>query len=72
MKQTQTEEGLFQLSSRLMVQERSNFSNFSCVVFNASGGRERETTFEFVPEPEGTRPLRLLSSFLILTRVPLL
>lgn len=50
MEEKQTDEGLFQLSSRLPLQ---NFSNYTCAVFNANGAREQETTFEFPPKSEG-------------------
>lgn len=67
MEELQTGEGLFQLSSRLNLQKGFNFSNCTCAVFNANGGREQEATFSFPPEPEGMKPFGLLGSVLILT-----
>lgn len=46
MEAKQTESGLFQLSSKLTLLSGSIFSKYTCVVFNASGGKEDEVTFE--------------------------
>ncbi|XP_069023924.1 butyrophilin subfamily 1 member A1 [Embiotoca jacksoni] len=53
MEAKQTDEGLFQLSSKLELLPGSTFSKYTCVVFNASGGKEDETTFELQPSPLG-------------------
>ncbi|XP_044044986.1 uncharacterized protein zgc:174863 isoform X2 [Siniperca chuatsi] len=47
-----TESGLFHLSSKLSLLRGSVFSKYTCVVFNASGGKEDEATFEVLKEPE--------------------
>lgn len=41
-----TERSLFHLSSTLTLLRGSIFSKYTCVVFNASGGKEDEATFE--------------------------
>ncbi|XP_070777295.1 tyrosine-protein kinase-like otk isoform X2 [Enoplosus armatus] len=48
----QTESGLFHLSSKLNLMRGSIFSKYTCVVFNASGGKEDEATFEIPNTPE--------------------
>ncbi|TNN48504.1 CD276 antigen [Liparis tanakae] len=50
----QTDGGLFQLSSRLVVGKESSVSKYICGVFNASGGREEETPFhvQYAPKTE--------------------
>lgn len=55
MEATQTESGLFQLSSRLALLNGSTFSEYSCVVFSASGDREDEKnlTIQYMPKKEG-------------------
>lgn len=45
MEAKNTESGLFHLSSKLPLQPGSRFSNYTCVVFNATGGKEGEKTF---------------------------
>ncbi|XP_040002734.1 butyrophilin subfamily 1 member A1 isoform X2 [Xiphias gladius] len=52
MEVKQTQSGLFNLSSKLTLVQGSNFSKYTCVVFNASGGKETETTFEVENAPE--------------------
>lgn len=54
-----TENGLFHLSSSLHLLQGSIFSKYTCVVFNASGGKEDEATIDIPdagsshgPEPE--------------------
>ncbi|XP_068448284.1 CD276 antigen isoform X2 [Clinocottus analis] len=49
---TQTNSGLFQLSSKLVVGKESSVSDFTCSVFNASGGREEESQFQVKDEPK--------------------
>ncbi|XP_051801466.1 uncharacterized protein zgc:174863 isoform X2 [Acanthochromis polyacanthus] len=44
-----TDNGLFQLSSTLTLLKGSRFSKYTCVVFNATGGKEGSTTFEMPP-----------------------
>lgn len=46
MEAKQTKSGLFQLSSRLTLLSGIKFSKYTCVVFNASGGREDEAILE--------------------------
>ncbi|XP_070710978.1 V-set domain-containing T-cell activation inhibitor 1 [Pempheris klunzingeri] len=54
MEAKQTESGLFTLSSKLILLQRSTFSKYTCVVYNASGGKEDEATFLLdTPTPEG-------------------
>lgn len=50
----QTDGGLFQLSSRLVVGKESSVSKYICGVLNASGGREEETPFlvKYAPKTE--------------------
>lgn len=45
--------GLFQLSSTLTLLKGSRFSKYTCVVFNATGGKEGSATFEIPPPPPG-------------------
>ncbi|XP_076741170.1 CD276 antigen homolog isoform X1 [Maylandia zebra] len=47
----QSDDGLFQLTSRLSLLGGSTFSKYTCAVFNASGGKEDEKTFEMPPPP---------------------
>ncbi|XP_029296614.1 uncharacterized protein LOC115014100 [Cottoperca gobio] len=49
--------GLFHLSSKLTLLEGSTFSKYTCIVFNASGDKEEEATFEIqgAPKYEGQR-----------------
>ncbi|XP_059195811.1 uncharacterized protein zgc:174863 isoform X2 [Centropristis striata] len=42
-----TDSGLISLSSKLTLLEKSTFHKYTCVVFNASGGKEEEVEFEF-------------------------
>lgn len=51
----QAQSGLFHLSSKLTLLHGSIFSKYTCVVFNASGGKEAETVLELddLPAPEG-------------------
>lgn len=58
---TSTEEkllsdGVFQLSSELVLPHMSNSSKYTCAVFTGNGSREDEATFGIpvVPKPEGT------------------
>lgn len=46
----ETEDGLFQLTSRLSLLRGSIFSKYTCVVFNATGGKEEEAAFEIPPD----------------------
>lgn len=46
MTATPTERGLFHLSSTLTLLRGSIFSKYTCVVYNASGGKEDEAAFE--------------------------
>lgn len=43
-----TENGLFVLTSKLSLLKSSIFSKYTCVVYNASGGKEDEATLEIV------------------------
>uniref|UniRef100_A0A8D3AXC2 Ig-like domain-containing protein n=1 Tax=Scophthalmus maximus TaxID=52904 RepID=A0A8D3AXC2_SCOMX len=54
MKVEQAQSGLFRLTSKLTLLRGSIFSKYTCVVFNASGGKEAEAiyTVEDIPEPE--------------------
>uniref|UniRef100_A0A3P9DD49 Ig-like domain-containing protein n=1 Tax=Maylandia zebra TaxID=106582 RepID=A0A3P9DD49_9CICH len=51
MEAKQSDDGLFQLTSRLSLSRGSTFSKYTCAVFNASGGKENEKTFEMPPPP---------------------
>lgn len=57
MQAEQGKNGLLNLSSKLILYPGSNLLKYTCVVYNASEGKEGEATFE-VPEkrsgPEGT------------------
>ncbi|XP_005470037.1 uncharacterized protein zgc:174863 isoform X2 [Oreochromis niloticus] len=53
MKPKQLDDGLFQLTSRLSLLRGSTFLKYTCVVYNASGGKEDEKTFE-IPPPQPT------------------
>ncbi|KAK9540020.1 hypothetical protein VZT92_002496 [Zoarces viviparus] len=47
-----TESGLFQLSSKLVLGQAADVSEYTCGVFNASGGKEQEATFKVnTPKP---------------------
>ncbi|XP_036967334.1 uncharacterized protein zgc:174863 isoform X2 [Acanthopagrus latus] len=46
MEVKKTESGLFELSSKLTLLPGSTYSMYTCAVFNTSGGKEDETTFE--------------------------
>lgn len=59
--------GLFQLSSRLVLQKGSISSEYNCTVFNASGRREGEATYQPEPKTDGTSRFRLLGSVLLLS-----
>ncbi|XP_049901111.1 uncharacterized protein zgc:174863 isoform X2 [Epinephelus moara] len=53
MEAKKTGTGLFHLSSKLPLQPGSRFSNYTCIVYNASGGKEGENTFVLpAPPPE--------------------
>ncbi|XP_060939599.1 CD276 antigen homolog [Limanda limanda] len=51
MKAEQGPRGLFHLSSKLTLLPGSTFSKYTCVVVNASGGREEWTEFEIEDKP---------------------
>lgn len=55
MEATQTGSGLFHLSSKLTLLRGSILSKYTCVVFNASRGKEDEVTIVITPENEGTK-----------------
>lgn len=62
MEVTQSDDGLFQLTSRLSLSRGSTFSKYTCAVFNASRGKEDEKTFETnIPSPQES-PDELTSS----------
>ncbi|XP_029015732.1 uncharacterized protein zgc:174863 isoform X2 [Betta splendens] len=55
-------DGRFKLSSTLELLQGSTFSTYTCVVFNASNGKEEEVTFDInkslpIHGPEPTEPL---------------
>ncbi|XP_051240200.1 T-lymphocyte activation antigen CD80 isoform X2 [Dicentrarchus labrax] len=52
MEAKKTESGLFELSSKLPLLRGSTFSKYTCVVYNASGDKEDEVTFEIPPKKE--------------------
>ncbi|CAI5679948.1 unnamed protein product [Oreochromis niloticus] len=57
MEVTESDDGLFQLTSRLSLSRGSTFQKYICAVFNASGGKEDEKTFETnipPPSPHGS------------------
>ncbi|XP_039880596.1 hemicentin-1-like [Simochromis diagramma] len=54
MEVTQSDDGLFQLTSRLFLLRGSTFLKYICAVFNASGGKEDEIIFE-MPAPPSAR-----------------
>ncbi|XP_019215351.1 CD276 antigen-like [Oreochromis niloticus] len=56
MEATQSDDGLFQLTSRLLLFRGATFQNYTCVVFNASGGKEDEIIFEMPAPPRLTPP----------------
>ncbi|XP_030254903.1 uncharacterized protein LOC115570214 [Sparus aurata] len=49
MEVKETKSGLFELSSKLTLLRGSTYSKYTCAVFNTSGGKEDEATFE-VPD----------------------
>ncbi|TKS67984.1 CD276 antigen 4Ig-B7-H3 B7 -like protein 3 [Collichthys lucidus] len=49
MRMEKTKDGLFGLSSSLTLLRGSTFSQYTCVVYNHSGGREDEVLFEINP-----------------------
>ncbi|XP_008276696.1 CD276 antigen isoform X2 [Stegastes partitus] len=49
MNATKSGSGLFRLSSTFPLLQGSIFSKYTCMVFNASGGKEGSTTFEMPP-----------------------
>lgn len=51
MEAKQSDDGLFQLTSRLSLLGGSTFSKYICAVLNASGGKEDEKTFEMPAPP---------------------
>uniref|UniRef100_A0AAX7TPG8 Ig-like domain-containing protein n=1 Tax=Astatotilapia calliptera TaxID=8154 RepID=A0AAX7TPG8_ASTCA len=55
MEAKQSDDGLFQLTSRLSLLGGSTFSKYTCAVFNASGGKEDEKTFEMPPPPPSSQ-----------------
>ncbi|XP_039469717.1 uncharacterized protein zgc:174863 isoform X2 [Oreochromis aureus] len=55
MEATQSDDGLFQLTSRLSLLGGSTFPKYTCAVFNASGGKEDEKTFETNIPPSSSR-----------------
>ncbi|KAL3996294.1 hypothetical protein ACER0C_008950 [Sarotherodon galilaeus] len=63
MEVTQSDAGLFQLTSRLLLLRGSTFPKYTCAVFNASGDKEDEITFEtkihetlIDPDSDPTKP----------------
>ncbi|XP_076585843.1 putative selection and upkeep of intraepithelial T-cells protein 1 homolog isoform X2 [Chaetodon auriga] len=52
MEVKKTESGLFNLSSSLKLMRGSVFSKYTCIVFNASRGKEDEATFEIPDKPK--------------------
>uniref|UniRef100_A0A3Q4I3B3 Ig-like domain-containing protein n=1 Tax=Neolamprologus brichardi TaxID=32507 RepID=A0A3Q4I3B3_NEOBR len=70
MEVTQSDDGLFQLTSRLHLFRRVTFQRYTCVVLNASGGKEDEFIFE-VPAPPGLPPpsgILLLHNIILVTQ----
>lgn len=53
MEVKETKSGLFELSSKLTLLRGSTYSKYTCAVFNTSGGKEDEATFE-VPDGQDT------------------
>lgn len=53
MKVTKMAGGTFQLTSTLPLLRGSTFSKYTCIVYNASAGKESETTFEILPTAGG-------------------
>lgn len=57
MEAKQSDDGLFQLTSKLSLSRGSTFSKYICAVFNASGGKEDEKTFETnIPPSSSSSP----------------
>uniref|UniRef100_A0A668TIB3 Ig-like domain-containing protein n=1 Tax=Oreochromis aureus TaxID=47969 RepID=A0A668TIB3_OREAU len=56
MEATQSDDGLFQLTSRLLFLQGSTFQKYTCAVFNASGSKEDEIIFEMPAPPRLTPP----------------
>lgn len=56
MEAKQSDDGLFQLTSRLFLLRGSTFPKYTCAVFNASGGKEDEKTFDTNIPPSTSSP----------------
>lgn len=56
MEATKSDDGLFQLTSRLSLLGGSTFPKYICAVFNASGSKEDEKTFETNIPPSSSSP----------------
>ena len=52
MEVKKTRAGLFQLTSKLTLLQGSIFSQYTCIVFNSSGGKEDEATFVIPDSPD--------------------
>lgn len=64
MEAKQSDDGLFQLTSKLSLSRGSTFSKYTCAVFNASRGKEDEKTFETnIPSPRESPGERTASAY---------
>ncbi|XP_040892582.1 poliovirus receptor-like isoform X2 [Toxotes jaculatrix] len=62
MEVTVTENGLLKLTSKLPLLHGSIFSKYTCVVYNASGGKEDEAIYKVQDRPEGQEGGRVLGA----------
>ncbi|KAM6941655.1 butyrophilin subfamily 1 member A1 [Lycodopsis pacificus] len=53
-----TKSGLFQLSSKLVLEQGADVSEYTCGVFNASRGKEQEATFKVLNTPKPPEEFR--------------
>ncbi|XP_029950936.1 butyrophilin-like protein 2 isoform X2 [Salarias fasciatus] len=70
MEAKQTDDGLFQLSSKLLLKRGSTFDEYKCVVYNARGSKEMEVTFKPSPEkqkgPETHNPTHYVAPLVVI------
>ncbi|XP_006810350.1 immunoglobulin superfamily member 11-like, partial [Neolamprologus brichardi] len=72
MEVTQSDDGLFQLTSRLPLFQQSTFQKYTCVVLNASGSKEDEFTFEMpaplegVPDPRSPETSKVVAPLVVI------
>ncbi|XP_073326667.1 poliovirus receptor-like isoform X2 [Pagrus major] len=66
MEVKQTKIGLFNLSSKLTLLQGSTYSKYKCAVFNTSGGKEDEATFEVPEGRDASGRLVVIGSLIVL------